>query len=73
MSIKYLVLGGGGYFGFGGGGVPILILWARAEWPTSRHRIASVFASWGRIAKDFHSENAHRQDYRIASHRLFRV
>ena len=30
MSIKFLVLGGGGYFGFGGGGgVPILFLWAR--------------------------------------------
>ena len=29
MSIKFLVLGGGGYLGFGGGGVPILFLWAR--------------------------------------------
>ena len=31
MSIKFLVLGGGGIlgFGFGGGGVPILFLWAR--------------------------------------------
>ena len=30
MSIKLLVLGGGGYFGFwGGGAVPILFLWAR--------------------------------------------
>ena len=32
MSIKFLVLGGGVYFGFffwGGGGVPILFLWAR--------------------------------------------
>ena len=30
MSIKFLVLGGGWYFGFwGGGGVPILFLWAR--------------------------------------------
>ena len=31
MSVKFLVLGGGGYFGFGGGGgeVPILFLWAR--------------------------------------------
>ena len=31
MPIKFLVLGGGGYFGFflGGGGVPILFLWAR--------------------------------------------
>ena len=30
MSIKFLVLSGGGYFGFGGGGgVPILFLWAR--------------------------------------------
>ena len=30
MSIKFLLLGGGGYFGFwGGGGVPILFLWAR--------------------------------------------
>ena len=28
MSIKFLVLGGGGYFGLGGG-VPILFLWAR--------------------------------------------
>ena len=28
MSIKFLVLGGGGYFGFWGGGVPILFLWA---------------------------------------------
>ena len=30
MSIEFLVLGGG-YFGFlgGGGGVPILFLWAR--------------------------------------------
>ena len=29
MSIKFLVLGGG-YFGFlGGGGMPILFLWAR--------------------------------------------
>ena len=31
VSIKFLVLAGGGYFGFwgGGGGVPILFLWAR--------------------------------------------
>ena len=30
MSIKFLVLGGGGILGlFGGGGVPILFLWAR--------------------------------------------
>ena len=31
MSIKFLVLGGGGVFWvfFGGGGVPILFLWAR--------------------------------------------
>ena len=30
MSIKFLVLGGGGIFGFWeGGGVPILFLWAR--------------------------------------------
>ena len=30
MSIKFLVLGGGGYLGFFlGGGVPILFLWAR--------------------------------------------
>ena len=31
VSIKFCVLGGGGYFGFlgGGGGVPILFLWAR--------------------------------------------
>ena len=32
MSIKFLVLGGGGILGFfflGGGGVPILLLWAR--------------------------------------------
>ena len=34
MSIKFLVLGGGGVFwvffwGGGGGGVPILFLWAR--------------------------------------------
>ena len=29
MSIKFVVLGGGGFFlGFGGGGVPILFLWA---------------------------------------------
>ena len=28
VSIKFLLLGGG-YFGFGGGGVPILFLWAR--------------------------------------------
>ena len=38
MSRKFLVLGGGGYFGFGGGGVPILFLWARGffckiPWP----------------------------------------
>ena len=43
------------------------------EWPASRHRIASVFASWERIAEDFRSENAHRQDFCIASHRHFRV
>ena len=30
MSIKFLVLGGGGILGLGGGGeVPILFLWAR--------------------------------------------
>ena len=29
MSIKFLVLGGGGIWGFGGGGVPILFLWAQ--------------------------------------------
>ena len=30
MSIKFLVLRGGGVLGFGGGGeVPILFLWAR--------------------------------------------
>ena len=30
MSMKFLVLRGGGGFGFGGGGeVPILFLWAR--------------------------------------------
>ena len=30
MSVKFLVLGGGGILGFlGGGGVPILFLWAR--------------------------------------------
>ena len=28
-AIKFLVLGGRGDFGFGGGGVPILFLWAR--------------------------------------------
>ena len=39
-----------------------------SEWPASRHRIASVFASWERIAEDFHSENAHRQIF--ASHRI---
>ena len=39
-----------------------------SEWPASRHRIASVFASWGRIAEDFRSENAHRQNF--ASHRI---
>ena len=44
-----------------------------AEWPASRHRIASVFATWERIAEDFRSENAHRQDFCIASHRHFRV
>ena len=41
------------------------------EWPASRHRIASVFPSWGGIAEDFRSENAHRQDFCSASHRLF--
>ena len=45
----------------------------RPEWPASRHRIASVFASWVHIAKDFRSEKAHRQDFCIASHRLFHV
>ena len=44
-----------------------------SEWPASRHRIASVFASWECIAEDFRSENAHRQDFCIASHRHFRV
>ena len=44
---------------------------ARAEWPASRHRIASVFASWEGIAEDFRSENAHRQDFCIPSHRRF--
>ena len=29
MSIKFLVLGGGGILGLGGGEVPILFLWAR--------------------------------------------
>ena len=29
MSIKFLLLGGGGILGFGGGEVPILFLWAR--------------------------------------------
>ena len=29
VSIKFLVLGGGGILGFLGGGVPILFLWAR--------------------------------------------
>ena len=29
VSIKFLVLGGGGILGLGGGGVPILFLWAR--------------------------------------------
>ena len=29
MSIKFLVLGGGGYFGFVGGEVSVLFLWAR--------------------------------------------
>ena len=29
MSIKFLVLGGGGYFGLGGREVPILFLWVR--------------------------------------------
>ena len=28
------------------------------KWPASRHRIASVFASWGRIAEDFRSETS---------------
>ena len=46
---------------------------SNAEWPASRHRIASVFASWECIAEDFRSENAHRQDFCIASHRLLRV
>ena len=41
------------------------------EWPASRHRIASAFASWERIAEDFRSENAHRQHFCIASHRHF--
>ena len=39
-----------------------------AEWPASRHRIASVFASWERIAEDFRSENA-SPGFCIASHR----
>ena len=29
LSIKFRVLGGGGVLSFGGGGVPILFLWAR--------------------------------------------
>ena len=36
---------------------------------SGRHRIASVFALCERIAEDFRSENAHRQDFYIASHR----
>ena len=41
----------------------------KTEWPASRHRIGSAFASWERITEDFRSENAHRQDFCIASHR----
>ena len=41
-------------------------LHSHSEWPASRHRIASAFASWERIAEDFHSENAHRRIF--ASH-----
>ena len=44
-----------------------------SEWPASRHRIASVFASWERIAEDFRSENPHRQGFCIASHRHLRA
>ena len=43
---------------------------------SGRHRgIASLvfFASWERIAEDFCGENAHRQDFCIASHRHFRA
>ena len=40
---------------------------------SGRHRGASIFASWERIAEDFRSENAHCQDFCIASHRHFRV
>ena len=43
----------------------------RTEWPASRLRVASVFASWGCIAEDFRSESAHRQDFCIVSHRRF--
>ena len=41
---------------------------SQPEWPASQHRIASVFASWERLAEDFRSENAHRHDF--ASHRI---
>ena len=44
---------------------------AQPEWPASRHRIASLFASSDRIAEDFRSDNTHRQDFCIASHRRF--
>ena len=42
-----------------------------ARWPASRHRIASVFASWERIAEDFRSENVHRQDFCVASQNAY--
>ena len=45
MSVKFLVLGGGGYFGFWGGGeVPILFLWGARTFLIMTHGFLDPFA-----------------------------
>ena len=48
MSIKFLVLGKGGYFGFWGGGgeVPILFIYGREDFSDYRLKIGSSKRGW---------------------------
>ena len=43
MSIKFLLPGGGGIWGFGGGGVPFFCFYGREEFSDSNSRFMRLF------------------------------